>query len=101
MKKFKFQLDTESINRENELHSNNFPLKVKNLAEHCINFINGLHNIYDCSDRRFNREIHDSNIIQMPIEVRYTDEISPEKNNTYKKKCRELEFKERREKFLL
>ena len=39
MKKFKLQLDTESINLENEIHSNNFPFKVKSLAEHCVKYI--------------------------------------------------------------
>ena len=29
MKKFSLQLDTDSINLENEIHSNSFPLKVK------------------------------------------------------------------------
>ena len=47
MKKFQLQLDTDSINLENEIHSNNFPLKIKSLAEHCVNYILGEDNSND------------------------------------------------------
>ena len=62
MKKFSLQLDTDSINLENEIHSNSFPLKVKNLAEHCVNFILQTHNSNDCNNIKYNREIHDQEI---------------------------------------
>ena len=103
MKKFKFQLDTESINRENEIHSNNFPIKVKNLAEHCINFITGTHNADNCSDRKYNRELHDQNIVQSPIDTRPAQEIDINSQKIIAQifQFRELEFKAHREKFLL
>lgn len=56
-------LDTESINQENELHSNNFGLKIKNLAEHCVSFIYGRHNDTDCLNNKYNREYHDQELI--------------------------------------
>ena len=59
MKKFQFKLDTDSINRENEEHSNGFHMKVKNLAEHCVKFLEGSQNEIDCSDNKFDRNIHD------------------------------------------
>lgn len=61
MNRFKLSLDTESINQESEEHSNNFYLKVKNLAEHCVKFIEGEHNKHNCNDNKFNRDIHDNN----------------------------------------
>ena len=63
MKKFKLQLDTDSINLENEMHSNNFHLKVKNLAEHCVKFLFGEHNSNDCNNMKYYKEIHDQEII--------------------------------------
>ena len=63
MKKFKLQLDTDRINLENEIHSNNFHFKVKNLAEHCIKFLIGEHNSNDCNDMKYHKEIHDQDII--------------------------------------
>ena len=59
MKRFQLSLDTDSINLENEIHSNNFPTKVKNLAEHCVKYILGEHNTNNCNDTKYNREIHD------------------------------------------
>lgn len=59
MNRFQLKLDTESINKESEEHSNNFYLKVKGLAEHCVNFIQGTHNKSNCNDNKFNRDIHD------------------------------------------
>ena len=65
MKKFHFQLDTDSINKENELHTNNFNMKVKNLAEHCIQFIEGTHSEINCTDNKFDRNIHDTQEINI------------------------------------
>ena len=59
MKKFQFKLDTDSINKENEEHSNCFHMKVKHLAEHCIKFLEGSQNEIDCTDNKFDRNIHD------------------------------------------
>ena len=60
MKKFNLQLDTDSINKENEEHANSFNMKVKHLAEHCIQFIEGTHNEINCTDNKFDRNIHDT-----------------------------------------
>ena len=59
MNKFKLTIDTESINIENEIHINNFSQKIKNLAQHCVNFINGIEDDTDCSNNRFLPEFHD------------------------------------------
>ena len=103
MKKFKFQLDTDSINHENEQHSNNFHLKVQNLAEHCINFITGSHNSNDCNDRRYDREIHDQNIIKLPFGLGNNNEnkICSEKCISHKFIFPEFEFNKIGEKVLL
>ena len=59
MNKFKLTLDTDTINMENEIHINNFSQKIKNLAQHCINFIKGIEDKRDCLDNKFMREFHD------------------------------------------
>ena len=58
MSKFKLCLDVESINKENEYHANNFDLKIKSLAEHCTNFINGYHTNRDCHSLKYSKEFH-------------------------------------------
>lgn len=57
--KLKLRLDTESINQESEIHSNNFGMKIKSLAEHCVSYIYGYHNEKDCSNNKYNKDIHD------------------------------------------
>ncbi len=59
MSKFKLTIDTDTINMENEIHINNFSQKVKNLAQHCVNYINGNEDKTDCSNNRFLPEFHD------------------------------------------
>ena len=59
MNKIKLTLDTDTINMENEIHINNFSQKIKNLAQHCVNFIIGTEDKTDCSNNKFFREIHD------------------------------------------
>ena len=79
MKKFQLHLDTDSINLENEIHSNNFPLKVKNLAEHCVNFVLGTQNEDDCNDKKYNRETHDRDIVSTINEKNDEDDIHAQK----------------------
>ena len=59
MKKFHLELDTDSINKENEEHTKSFNMKIKHLADHCIQFIEGAHNEINCADNKFDRNIHD------------------------------------------
>ena len=59
MKKFKLTIDVDKINLEKEAHIRNFSQKIKNLAQHCVNFINSVDNETDCSNKRFLPEIHD------------------------------------------
>ena len=59
MNKFKLTIDVDKINLENEAHIRNFSQKIKNLAQHCVNFINSVDNKTDCSNKRFLPEIHD------------------------------------------
>ncbi len=59
MSVFFLELDTESINKENEDHNNNFHFKVKNLAEHCVDYIEGKQSKNDCNSQKFNKDIHD------------------------------------------
>ena len=42
MNKLKLTIDVDRINLENENHTRNFPQKIKNLAQHCVNYINNL-----------------------------------------------------------
>ena len=71
MNKLKLTIDTESINMENEIHINNFSQKIKNLAQHCVNFINEIENEKDCSNNKFLPEFHDDN------ESLYENELIP------------------------
>ena len=59
MNKFKLTIDVDKINLENEAHVRNFSQKIKNLAQHCVNYINGIDNKTDCTNKRFLPEIHD------------------------------------------
>ena len=59
MNKFKLTIEADKINRENEAHIREFSQKIKNLAQHCVNFINSIDNETDCSNKRFLPEIHD------------------------------------------
>ena len=59
MNKFKLTIDVDKINQENEVHIRNFSQKIKNLAQHCVNYINSIDNKTDCSNKRFLPEIHD------------------------------------------
>ena len=59
MNKFKLTIDVDKINQENEVHIRNFSQKIKNLAQHCVNYINSIDNKTDCSNKRFLQEIHD------------------------------------------
>ena len=59
MNKFKLTIDVDKINLENEAHVRNFSQKIKNLAQHCVNYINSVDNEADCSNKRFLPEIHD------------------------------------------
>ncbi len=59
MNKFKLTIDVDKINLENEAHIRNFSQKIKNLAQHCVNYINSIDNNTDCSKKRFLPEIHD------------------------------------------
>ena len=47
MNKFKLTIDVDKINLENEAHERNFSQKIKNLAQHCVNFINSIDNETD------------------------------------------------------
>ena len=58
MSRFKLCLDVDSINQENEFHLNNFGLKIKSLAEHCVNYANGNTNIKECKSLKFVKEFH-------------------------------------------
>ena len=101
MKKFQLQLDTDSINLENEIHSNSFPLKVKNLAEHCVNFLLGTHNSNDCNDIKYNREIHDQEIISKINKKDDEDDIHAQKIIAQIFQFRDCNFKSTTRKFLL
>ena len=59
MNKFKLTIDVDKINLEKEAHIRNFSQKIKNLAQHCVNFINSIDTEADCSNKRFLPEIHD------------------------------------------
>ena len=59
MNKFKLTIDVDRINLENENHIRNFSQKIKNLAQHCVNYINSIADKTDCSNKRFLLEIHD------------------------------------------
>ena len=58
MNKFKLTLDVESINKENEFHLNNFGLKIKSLAEHCVNYTKGYDNKKECHSLKYIKEFH-------------------------------------------
>ena len=100
MKKFTLQLDTDSINLENEIHSNNFPIKVKNLAEHCVNYVLGSQNSNDCNNIKYNREIHDQDIF--PINKINNDENTINEQNIIAQifQFKEHSFKNSTRKFL-
>ena len=59
MNKLNLTIDVEKINLESENHTRNFPQKIKNLAQHCVNFINNIVDKSDCTNKKFLLEIHD------------------------------------------
>ena len=83
MNKFKLTIDTDSINIENEIHINNFSQKIKNLAQHCVNFINGLEDDTDCSNNRFLPEFHDDDDSESTIESCFIPTFIKRKTNAY------------------
>ena len=101
MKKFQLHLDTDSINLENEIHSNNFPLKVKNLAEHCVNFVLGTQSADDCNNKKYNRETHDQDINSTTNDKDDEDDIHAQKIIAQIFQFREHNFKNTTRKFLL
>ena len=42
MNKLNLTIDVDRINLENENHIRNFSQKIKNLAQHCVNYINSI-----------------------------------------------------------
>ena len=101
MKKFKLSLDIESINLENEMHSNNFHIKVKNLAEHCVNYILGEHDTNECDDKKYDKEMHDQESIPIPKVDYDKDEINKQKIIAQIFQFKEHNFKNTTQRFLL
>ena len=58
MSRFKLCLDVDSINKENEFHINNFDLKIKSLAAHCVKYLNGNHCKDECRSLKYSKEFH-------------------------------------------
>ena len=79
MKKFHLELDIDSINKENEKHTKSFNMKIKHLAEHCIQFVEGEHSEINCADIKFDRNIHD---IQEEVEKFKTIKDNEMKNKS-------------------
>ncbi len=79
MNKLKLTLDTDTINMEDEIHNNNFFQKIKNLSQHCVNFIIGLEDETYCSSKRFLREYHDDDS-ESTIESCYINKFIRKKN---------------------
>ena len=101
MKKFQLFLDTDSINLENEIHSNNFPIKVKNLAEHCVKYVLGEHDKDDCTDKKYNKEIHDGDSIFTRNETNDSVDIHTQKIIAQIFQFKEHNFKSTTRRFLL
>ncbi len=101
MKKFQLSLDTDSINLESEMHSNNFHIKVKNLAEHCVNYLLGEHDRNDCDDKKYDKDIHDQEISQTPIGSYDNDEINKQKIIAQIFQFKEHNFKNATQRILL
>ena len=77
------------------MHSNNFPLKVKNLAEHCVNFLLGAHSSIDCSNIKYNREIHDQENFPINFNNNFINkDEDKDRANTQKKIGQIFQFKE-------
>ena len=81
MNKFKLTIDTDTINMENEIHINNFSQKIKNLALHCVNYINGIEDKTDCSNNRFLPEFHDDDDNDSTIESFCIPQFTKQKIN--------------------
>ena len=81
MNKLKLTLDTDTINLENEIHINNFSQKIKNLAQHCVNYIMGIEDDNDCSNNRFLREYHDDDS-ESTIESCYINQFFKKNNGS-------------------
>ncbi len=85
MNKFKLTIDTDSINMENEIHINNFSQKIKNLAQHCINFINGIDDETDCSNNRYLPEFHDDDSDSTVESINFIPSFTKKKRNSNNK----------------
>ncbi len=71
MNKLKLTIDVDRINLENENHTRNFPQKIKNLAQHCVNYINNIVDKSDCTNKKFFLEIHDDYDTDSTIDSQY------------------------------
>ena len=71
MNKLNLTIDVEKINLESENHTRNFPQKIKNLAQHCVNFINNIVDKTDCTNKKFFLEIHDDDDTVSTIDSQY------------------------------
>jgi len=60
-----------------------FPKKIKNLAQHCVNYINSIADKTDCSNKRFFPEIHDDDN-DSTIDSQYIMPSLANKNNKIK-----------------
>ena len=56
MNKLQLFLDIDSIKEETKNNENNFCLKIKSLAEHCVNYMNGHKNKSECNSLKYFKE---------------------------------------------
>ena len=58
MNKLKLILDIDSINEDTKNSENGFCLKIKSLAEHCVNYMNGHKNKAECNSLKYFKEFN-------------------------------------------
>ena len=95
LKFLNLEIDIDNINEESENDLNNFGKKIKLLAQHCVDYINGIDNDENCKSEKYDINFHlDNNLSnnKKNYNNNIIDIIQEEENENYDF-CNQLDIK--------